>query len=54
MQELDSQIADVDQKLAAQTRMLLSINEETGRAQKDEMELKAEVPLRHLKIDGIL
>ena len=43
MQELDSQIAQVDQRLVTQTCHLLSIGEEAYQAHREEMELKAEV-----------
>ena len=43
MQELDSQIAQVDQKLVTQTCILLSTTEEAHKAHREEMELKAEV-----------
>ena len=43
MQELDSQIAQVDQELATQTRNLVRTGEEADQAHREEIELKAEV-----------
>ena len=43
MQELDGQIAQTDEELAAQTRNLLSVGEGAERAYREQMELKAEV-----------
>ena len=42
MEELDSKIAETDQRLATQTRSLADMSTEASTAQKEEMVLKAE------------
>ena len=42
MEELDSNIAETDQRLAAQTRSLADVSTEASAAQKEEMVLNAE------------
>ena len=42
LEELDNKIAETDQRLAIQTRVLAGVGTEASNAQKEEMELRAE------------
>ena len=42
MEELTNKIAETDQRLASQTKVLAGVGTEASNAQKEEMELRAE------------